>query len=78
MARQTTVKIVPRTVSVAGGRDEKKRAEREHRREDKGNQNQKPPAGYHRGGGGETKGENQHGMERWHNPQSREGVEVPC
>ena len=24
-------------------------------------------------GGGETKGENQHEMERWHNPQSREG-----
>ena len=26
---------------------------------------------------GETKGENQHEMERWHNPQSREGREVP-
>ena len=24
-------------------------------------------------GGGETKGENQHETERWHNPQSREG-----
>ena len=24
-------------------------------------------------GGGETKGGNQHEMERWHNPQSREG-----
>ena len=36
-------------------------------------QSQNPPAGYHRGGGGETKGENQHEMERWHNPQSREG-----
>ena len=33
----------------------------------------KPSRGYHRGGGGETKGENQHEMERWHNPQSCEG-----
>ena len=27
--------------------------------------------------GGETRGENQHKMERWHNPQSREGGEMP-
>ena len=27
--------------------------------------------------GGETRGENQHKMKRWHNPQSREGGEVP-
>ena len=45
----------------------------EHRREDKENQRQNPPVDYHRGGGGETKGENQHEMERWHNPQFREG-----
>ena len=51
MARQTTVTTFPRTVSVAGGRDEERRIE-EHRREDKGNQSQNPPAGYHRGGGG--------------------------
>ena len=74
MARQTTVKTLPCTVSVAGGgRDEEKRIEGEHRREDKGNEIQNPPAGYHRGGGGETKGENKHEMERWHNPQSGEG-----
>ena len=36
-----------------------------------------PPAGYHRGGGGKTRGENQHKLERWHNPQSREGGKVP-
>ena len=29
------------------------------------------------GGGSETRGENQHKMERWHNPQSHEGGEVP-
>ena len=33
-----------------GGRDEERRIEREHRREDKGNQSQHPPAGYHPGG----------------------------
>ena len=59
-----------------GGRVEEKRTRGAHRREDKGNQSQNPPAGYHRGGG-ETKGENQHEMERWHNPWSREGGEVP-
>ena len=53
------------------------RSEGEHRREGKGNQSQNPPAGYHRGGGGETKGENQREMERWHNPQSRGGGYVP-
>ena len=65
----------PSRVSSAwrGGRDEERRIEVEHRREDKGSQSQRPPARYHRGGGGETKGENQHEMERWHNPQSREG-----
>ena len=59
------------------GRDEERRNEGEHRREDKGNRSQNPPAGYHRGGGGETRGENQHKMERWHHPQSREGGKVP-
>ena len=75
-ARRTTVVTLPRMVGVAGGRDEEGRIEGEHRREDKENQSQNPPAGYHRGGG-ETKGENQHEMERWHNPWSREGGEVP-
>ena len=73
MARPTTVKILPRIVGVAGMVRRRTRIEVEHRREDKGNQSQNPPAGYHRGGGGETKGENQHEMERWHNRQSREG-----
>ena len=35
-----------------GQRDEERRIEEEHRREDKGNQSQNRPAGYHRGGGG--------------------------
>ena len=73
MARPTTVKPLPRIVGVAGGRDEETRIEGEHRREDKGKQSKKPSAGYHRGGRGEAKGENQHELERWHNPQSREG-----
>ena len=43
----------PSRISSAwrGGRDEERRIEGEHRREDKGNQNQNPPAGYHRGQG---------------------------
>ena len=50
---------------VAGdGRDGEKRTEGEHKREDKGNQSPNPPAGYHRGGGSETKGENHHEIER--------------
>ena len=32
MARQTTVKTLPRTVSMAGARDEERRIEGEHRR----------------------------------------------
>ena len=31
-----------------------------------------PSASHHRGGGSRRKGENQHEIERWHNPQSRE------
>ena len=78
MARPTTVKTLPRIVSVpGGGRGEEKRIEREHRREDKGNQSENPPQATIVAGGGGTKGENQHEMERWHNPQSREGGEVP-
>ena len=56
-----------------GGRDEERRIKVQHRREDKGNQSQTPPTGYHHDGGGETNDGNQHEMERWHNPQSREG-----
>ena len=50
MAKPTTVKTLPRIVGVAGGRDEERRIKGEHRREDKENQSQNPPAGYHRGG----------------------------
>ena len=72
MARQTTVETLPRTVSVAGGRDEERRIEGEHRLI-QGKPTSNPPAGYHRGGGARQKGENQHELERWHNPESREG-----
>ena len=48
MARQTTVKTLPRAVSGVGGEDDERRIE-EHMREDKRNQHQNPPAGYHRG-----------------------------
>ena len=50
MARQNTVKTLPRTVSVAGGEDEERRIEK-HWREDNGNQHQNPPANYNRSGG---------------------------
>ena len=70
---------LPRTASVAwGGRDEERRIEGECRCYDKGNQRQNPPTGHHRDGGARWKGENQRGMERWHNSQSCEGgKEVP-
>ena len=56
MIRQTTIKNLPRTASVAeGGRDEERRIEGERRRYDKGNQRQNPPAGRHRGGGRDEK-----------------------
>ena len=61
------------------GRGEMKKAEL---KEDTGTKtretkSQNPPAGYYRGGWAREKGENQHEMERWHNPQSRKGGEVP-
>ena len=82
MARQTTVKNpLAYRQRGRGGRDEEKRIEGEHWREHKGNQNKNPPAETLPQAtivaGGETRGENQHEMERWHNPQSREGGEVP-
>ena len=51
MARPPTVKTLSRIIGVAGGGDEGRRIEGQHRREDKENQSQNPPAGYHRGGG---------------------------
>ena len=99
--KQTTVKNLPRTASVAGGGQRKKGAVIRQTTV------KKTPANRHRGGGaetkkgelkentgaktretkvrtvpqativagmGETKSENHHEMERWHNPQqSREG-----
>ena len=56
-----------------GGRDEERRIEGERKGDHKGNQSQNLRASYHRGGVGGTKDENQHEMERWHNPESREG-----
>ena len=59
MARETTVKTLPRTVNVAGGRDEERQIEGEHRHYYKRSQHQNPPGGYHRGGGARAKGEKQ-------------------
>ena len=72
MIRETNVKTLPRTVSVAEGEGEERRIE-EHRRKDKGNQHQKSSRKLQSWRGDETKGENQHEREMWHNPQSREG-----
>ena len=55
------------------GRDEEMQIEGERRRYDKGNQRQNPPAGRHRGGGARRKAKANTKMERWRNPQSREG-----
>ena len=53
MARQTTVKTLPRTVSVAGGGETKKGELKENTGAN--SQSQNPPAGYHRGGEGQDK-----------------------
>ena len=74
MARQTHVKALPRTVSVAGGGE----TEKSELKENTGAKTRETkvktlPQATIVAGGSETKGENQHEMERWHNPQSREG-----
>ena len=56
-----------------GGRHEERRIAGERRRYDKGNQRQNPSAGRHRGGGARRKAKANTKMERWRNPQSREG-----
>ena len=55
MIRQTTVNILPRTTSVAGGARRRKAIEGKRRRCDKGNQRQNPPADRQRGGGQDKK-----------------------
>ena len=63
MIRQSTVKNLPRTVSVAGGLRRRKAVEGKRRRYDKGDQQSKTDR--QRGGWGETKkGQHQHEMER--------------
>ena len=74
MARPTTVKILPRIVSVAGGGETKKGELKENTgASTRGTKVKSLPQATIVAGGRETKGENQHEMERWHNLQSREG-----
>ena len=74
MARQTTVKTFPRTVSVAEG-DETKKSELKDNTGAKTRETKvKPLPNITIVAGGARKGENLHEMERWHNPQSRERV----
>ena len=75
-------KTLSRTVSVAGGGETKKSELKENTGANTRGTKiktlpQKPSRRLPSWPGGETKGENQHEMERWHNPQSREGGEVP-
>ena len=77
MARQTTVKALPRTVSVVRGRDEERRIEGERRRQDKGNQHHNPPQTTIVVGGRDKRVKTKHEMERRHNPQSHEEGKVP-
>ena len=74
MARPTTVKTLPRIVGVTGGA----RRRKGELKENTGAKTRKTkvktlPQATIVPGGGETRGENEHKMERWHNPQSREG-----
>ena len=74
MARPTTVKILPRIVSVAGGGETKKGELKENTgASTRGTKVKSLPQATIVAGGRETKGENQHDIERWHNPQSRQG-----
>ena len=73
MARPTTVIILPRIVSVAGGRETTKGELKENTGSKTRETKVTLPQATIVAGEGETKGENQHEMGRWHNPQSREG-----
>ena len=74
MARPTTVKTLPVWSAWRVG-DEKKKGELKENTVANTTEIdvRKLPLATIVAGGCETKGENQHEMERWHNPQSREG-----
>ena len=78
MVRPTTVKTLPPIVSVAEGGETKKGELKENTgaktRETKA---KTLPQATIVAWGVRQKGENQHEMERWHKPQSREGGEGP-
>ena len=73
MIRQTTVKNLPRTASVAGGGETKKSELKENAGATTKETNVKTLPQAIIVAGVETKRRNQREMERWHNPQSREG-----
>ena len=76
MARQT-VKILPRTVSVAGGRDEERRLEENTGAKTRETNIKTLPQATIVTGGRDKNAKTKHEMERRYNPQSREGGEVP-
>ena len=73
MARPITVKTLPRIVSVAGGGETKKGELKENTSAKTRKTKVKTLPQATIVAGGETRGENPHKTERWHNPQSREG-----
>ena len=72
MMRQTTAKNLPRTVTVAGEREEERRIEGDAGATTTATNVKTLPQAIIVAGV-ETKRRNQREMERWHNPQSREG-----
>ena len=72
MMRQTTVKNLPRAAPAGGGKTKKCNLKENAGATTRETNVKTPSAGRHRGRGSRRKGENQHEMERWHNPQSRE------
>ena len=77
MARPTTVKTLPRIVGVAGGETKKGELKENTGAKTRKTKVKTLPQATIMAGWGETRGENQHKMERWHNPQSRERGGVP-
>ena len=77
MARQTTVKTLPRNASVARGSETKKGELKENAGAMTRETNVKtlPQVTIVAGG---RDGENQHETERWHDPQTREGGKCPA